>query len=208
VVPFIPITGVEMDEALDVARRFGKFLGEQGVPVYYYEDAATRPERTNLAKIRKGQYEALPEKLKDPEWAPDEGLAQFNPKAGATVTGVRFPLVAFNVNLNTTDLAIADRIAKAVRHISGGFRYVKGMGVALEEQGMVQVSMNLTNYTKTPIPRVLETIRMEAARHGVNVAGTEIIGAIPLGAMEEIVKHYVQAHDFELSQVIEYSLLE
>ena len=208
VAPFIPITGVEMDEALDVARQFGKFLGKQGVPVYYYEDAATRPERVNLAKIRKGQYEALPEKLQAPEWQPDEGPATFNPKAGVTVTGVRFPLVAFNVNLHTTDLSIADRIAKAVRHINGGFRYVKGMGVALEEQGMVQVSMNLTNYTKTPIPRVLETIRTEAARHGVAVAGTEIIGAIPLGAMEEIVKHYVQAHDFELSQVIEYSLLE
>ncbi len=208
VAPFIPITGVEMAEALDVARQFGKFLGEQGVPVYYYEDAATRPERVNLAKIRKGQYEALPEKLKKPEWLPDEGPAQFNPKAGATVTGVRFPLVAFNVNLRTTDLSVADRIARAVRHINGGFRYVKGMGVALEEQGMVQVSMNLTNYTKTPIPRVLETIRMEAARHGVSVAGTEIIGAIPLGAIEEIVKHYVQAHDFELSQVIEASLLE
>jgi len=207
VVPFIPIKGVETEEAIEVARQFGRFLGEQGVPVYYYEDAATRPERTNLAKIRKGQYEALPDKLKDPAWAPDEGPAEFNPKAGATVTGVRFPLIAFNVNLRTTDLDIADRIARAVRHISGGYRYVKAMGVALEEKQMVQVSMNLTNYTKTPVPRVLETIRMEAARHGVSVAGTEVIGAIPMGAMEEIVKHYVQAHDFELSQVIEYSLL-
>lgn len=208
VAPFIPIRGVETKEAIDIARQYGKFLGQQGVPVYYYEDAATRPERTNLAAIRKGQYEALPDKLKDPEWTPDEGPAEFNPKAGATVTGVRFPLIAFNVNLRTTDLSIADRIAKAVRHISGGFRYVKAMGVALEEQGMVQVSMNLTNYTKTPIPRVLETIRMEAARHGVSVAGTEIIGAIPLGALEEIVRHYVQTHDFELSQVIETALLE
>jgi len=207
VVPFIPIKGVETEEAIEVARQFGRFLGEQGVPVYYYEDAATRPERTNLAKIRKGQYEALPDKLRDPAWAPDEGPAEFNPKAGATVTGVRFPLIAFNVNLRTTDLDIADRIARAVRHISGGYRYVKAMGVALEEKQMVQVSMNLTNYTKTPVPRVLETIRMEAARHGVSVAGTEVIGAIPMGAMEEIVKHYVQAHDFELSQVIEYSLL-
>lgn len=208
VVPFIPIKGIETEEAVEVARQFGRFLGEQGVPVYYYEDAATRPERTNLAKIRKGQYEALPDKLKDPDWAPDEGPAEFNSKAGATATGVRFPLIAFNVNLRTTDLDIADRIARAVRHISGGYRYVKAMGVALEEKKMVQVSMNLTNYTKTPIPRVLETIRLEAARHGVSVAGTEVIGAIPMGAMEEIVKHYVQAHDFELSQVIEYSLLE
>jgi glutamate formiminotransferase len=207
VVPFIPIRGVELDEAIEIARQFGRFLGERGVPVYYYEDAAARPERVNLAQIRKGQYEALPEKLKDPAWTPDEGPAEFNPQAGATVTGVRFPLIAFNVNLRTTELAIADRIAKAVRHISGGYRYVKAMGVALEEQGMVQVSMNLTNYTKTPLPRVLETVRLEAARYGFTIAGTEIVGALPLGAMEEIMKHYVQAHDFELSQVIEYSLL-
>jgi glutamate formiminotransferase len=207
VVPFIPIKGVDTVEAIEVARQFGRFLGEQGVPVYYYEDAATRPERVNLAQIRQGQYEALPEKLRDPAWAPDEGPAEFNPQAGATVTGVRFPLIAFNVNLRTTDVEIANRIARAVRHISGGFRYVKAMGLALEEQKLVQVSMNLTNYTKTPLPRVLETIRIEAARHGVSIAGTEIVGAIPLGAFEEIVKHYLQTHDFELSQVIEYSLL-
>ena len=207
VVPFIPIRGVETEEAVAVAREFGQFLGQQGVPVYYYEDAATRPERVNLATIRKGQYEGLADKLKDPDWLPDEGPVIFNPTAGATVAGVRFPLIAFNVNLRTTDVDVAQRIAIAVRHISGGFRYVKAMGLALEEQGLVQVSMNLTNYTKTPMPRVLETIRMEAARHGVSIAGTEIVGAMPMGALEEIVKHYVQAHDFELSQVIEYSLL-
>ena len=207
VVPFIPIRGVETDEAVEVARQFGRFLGQQGVPVYYYEDAATHPERVNLATIRQGQYEALPDKLKQPAWAPDEGPAEFNPRAGATVTGVRFSLIAFNVNLRTTELAIAERIARAVRHSSGGYRYVKAMGVALTEQGLVQVSMNLTNYTKTPLPRVLETIRLEAARHGVSIAGTEIVGAIPLGALEDMVKHYVQAHDFEVSQVIESALL-
>ncbi len=207
VVPFIPIRGVETDEAVEVARQFGRFLGQQGVPVYYYEDAATRPERVNLATIRQGQYEALPDKLKQPAWTPDEGPAEFNPRAGATVTGVRFPLIAFNVNLRTTELAIAERIAKAVRHSSGGYRYVKAMGVALAEQGLVQVSMNLTNYTKTPLPRVLETIRLEAACHGVSIAGTEIVGAIPLGALEDVVKHYVQAHDFAVSQVIESALL-
>jgi len=207
VVPFVPVRGVETEEAVEISRQFGQFLGEQGVPVYYYEDSATQPERVNLAKVRKGQYEALPEKLQDPDWQPDEGPAAFNAKSGATAVSARYPLVAFNVNLRTTDVEIAQRIAKAVRHINGGFRYVKAMGLALEDQELVQVSMNLTNYTKTPIPRVLETIRMEAARHGVSVAGTEVIGTLPLGAVEEIMKHYVQAHDFDLNQIIETSLL-
>ena len=207
VVPFVPVRGVDTDEAIEISRQFGQFLGAQGVPVYYYEDSATRPERVNLATVRKGQYEGLPEKLKDPDWTPDEGPVTFNPKSGATAVSARFPLIAFNVNLRTTDVNIAQRIAKAVRHINGGYRYVKAMGLALEEQGLVQVSMNLTNYTKTPIPRVVETIRMEAARHGVAIAGTEVIGTIPLGAVDEIIKHYVQAHDFDLSQIIETSLL-
>lgn len=208
VVPFVPVRGMETAEAVEVARRFGRFLGGLGVPVYYYEDAATRPERAKLPKIRKGQYEALEAKLQDPSWAPDEGPAEFNPRAGATVTGVRFPLVAFNVNLHTTDVAIADRIARAVRHINGGYRYVRAIGLALEEEGMVQVSMNLVNYTRTPLPRVLETIRSEAARHGVNVAGTELVGPVPLGALEEVLKHYVQVHDFSMEQIIEVALLE
>ncbi|GAB4529218.1 MAG: glutamate formimidoyltransferase [Anaerolineae bacterium] len=208
VVPFVPVRGIGTEEAVEIARRFGKFVGELGVPVYYYEEAATRPERDTLPKIRKGQYEALPEKLKDPAWAPDEGPATFNPKAGAMVTGVRFPLIAFNVNLRTSDLSIAQRIAKAVRHIDGGFRYVRAIGLELEGTGMVQVSMNLVNYTKTPIPRVLETIRSEAARHGVNVAGTELVGPLPLGALEEVIKHYLQVHDFSMDQILETALLD
>ena len=207
VVPFVPVRGVETDEAVEISRQFGQFLGAQGVPVYYYEDSATRPERVNLSTVRKGQYEGLPKKLRDPDWTPDEGPATFNPKSGATAVSARYPLIAFNVNLHTTDVDIAQRIAKAVRHINGGYRYVKAMGLALEEQNMVQVSMNLTNYTKTPIPRVVETIRMEAARYGVSIAGTELVGTMPLGAVEEIIKHYVQAHDFDLSQIIETSLL-
>lgn len=207
VIPFIPLQGIETEEAIEIARAFGRYLGEREVPVYYYEDAATRPERVSLPKIRKGQYEALEEKLEQPEWAPDEGPARFNPAAGATVTGVRFPLIAFNVNLRTTDLGVAQTIARAVRHINGGYRFVRGMGFALEERGMVQVSMNLTNYTKTPIPRVLETVRSEAARHGVQVAGTELIGPVPLGALEEVVRHYLQTHDFEAAQIVETALL-
>lgn len=207
VVPFIPLRGMATEEAVAIARRFGEWLGEQGVPVYYYEDAAMRPERTSLPKIRKGQYEALEAKLADPEWKPDAGPAEFNARSGATVTGARFPLIAFNVNLRTEDLEIARAIARAVRHINGGYKHVRGMGFALEAKKMVQVSMNLVNYLETPIPRVLETVRSEAARYGVEVAGTELIGPVPLGALEEVVRHYLQTHDFVSDQVVETALL-
>jgi len=208
VVPFIPIQGMEVSEAIEISRQFGQFMGAQGVSVYYYEDSATHPDRQNLAKVRKGQYEGLAQKLQDPAWQPDAGPANFNAKSGATVTGARFPLIAFNVNLNTNKIEIADKIAKAVRHINGGYRHVKAMGVELKELGLVQVSMNLVNYTQTPIHRVVETIRFEAARYGVTIAGTELIGTIPLGAIEDIMKHYLQTHDFSLSQIIETALIE
>jgi glutamate formiminotransferase len=204
---FIPIRGMTTEEAVAVSRQFGQFVGGLGVPVYYYEDAATRPERKALPDIRKGEYEALRDKLSQPEWLPDAGPAIFNPRAGALVTGSRFPLIAFNVNLRSTDLDIAKNIAKAVRHATGGYHSVRAMGFALEEKGMVQVSMNLINYTKTPIHRVLETIRSEAARYGVAVAGTEIVGPLPLDAMQEIVRFYLQCHDFKIEQVLETALL-
>jgi glutamate formiminotransferase len=207
VVPFVPVRGLETADAVEVARQFGRFVGGLGVPVYYYEDAATRPERTSLVDIRKGEYEGLPEKLKDPAWRPDEGPTVFNPKSGATVAGARFALVAFNVNLRTTDLSVAQRIAKAIRHINGGYRYVRAIGLALEDKGMVQVSMNLINYTRTPIPRVLETVRSEAARYGVSIAGAELIGPLPLGALEEVVRHYLQVHEFSVDQIIETALI-
>lgn len=208
VVPFIPVRAITKEEAVDTARRFGSYVGGLGVPVYYYEDAATRPERSTLPKIRKGQYEALEEKLKKAEWMPDEGPAVFNPKAGALVTGVRFPLVAFNVNLRTTDVSIADRIARSVRHINGGFRYVRAIGLKLEKEEMVQVSMNLVNYSKTPIHRVLETIRSEATRYGVSVVSTELVGPVPLDALEEILKFYLQVDGFSMNQIIETALLD
>jgi glutamate formiminotransferase len=208
VAPFIPVRGMTVAEAVEIAREFGRFVGGLGVPVYYYEEAALRPEREKLPDIRKGQYEALEAKLKDPAWVPDEGPLEFNPKAGGMVTGVRFPLVAFNVNLRTTDVTIAERIAKAVRHINGGFRYVRAMGLALEDKGMVQVSMNLVNYAQTPIPRVMETVRAEARRYGVMIAGSELIGPVPMEALDEIVKYYLQAHEFKMEQIIENALLD
>jgi glutamate formiminotransferase len=208
VAPFIPVRGISTAEAVAIALRFGRFVGELGVPVYYYEDAATRPERKSLPDIRKGEYEALAAKLAEPAWAPDEGPATFNRKSGATVTGARFPLVAFNVNLRTTDLSIADRIAKAVRYINGGYRYVRALGLPLDDRGMVQVSMNLINYARTPVPRVLETIRSEAARYGVAIAGAELVGPVPLGVLEDVAKFYLQVHDFSLEQVIELALID
>jgi glutamate formiminotransferase / 5-formyltetrahydrofolate cyclo-ligase len=208
VVGFIPVRGVESAEAVEIARQFGRYVGELGVPVYYYEDAATRPERKNLPDIRKGEYEALEAKLAQPEWAPDEGPVEFNAKSGALVTGARFPLIAFNVNLRTNDVSIADKIAKAIRHVSGGYRYVRAMGLMLEDKGMAQVSMNLINYTKTTIPRVLETVRAEAARYGVSIAGTEIVGPVPLGALEEVARYYLQVHEFSTEQIIELALLD
>jgi glutamate formiminotransferase len=208
VVPFVPVRGVDTAEAVAMARRFGRFVGDLGVPVYYYEDAATRPERKNLPDIRKGEYEALPAKLGRPEWAPDEGPARFNPRAGALVTGVRFPLVAFNVDLRTNDLSIAERIARAVRFVSGGYRYVRALGLPLEDRGMVQVSMNLLNYSQTPVSRVLETVRAEAARYGVAIAGAEFVGPVPLGVLEEVARYYLQLHQFATEQVIEVALIE
>ena len=208
VAPFIPVRGMSVAEAVEIAREFGRFVGGLGVAVYYYEQAALRPERKKLPDIRKGQYEALEAKLKDPAWAPDEGPVEFNPKAGGMVTGVRFPLVAFNVNLRTTDVTIAERIAKAVRQINGGFRYVRAMGLALEDKGMVQVSMNLVNYAKTPIPRVMETVRSEARRYGVQIAGSELVGPLPMEALDEVVKYYLQAHEFKMEQIIENALLD
>jgi glutamate formiminotransferase len=208
VVPFVPVRNMTTAGAVEIARQFGRWAGERGVPVYYYEDAATRPERSSLPAIRKGEYEALPAKLADPAWAPDEGPATFNARAGAVVTGARFPLVAFNVNLHTTELAIAERIARAVRHVSGGYRHVRALALPLAEKNQVQVSMNLVNYDKTPLHRVFETVRNEAARHGVNIAGTELVGPVPLRALEEVIRHYLQVHDFSLEQVIETALID
>jgi len=205
-VPFIPVGDTTTEEAVAIARDFGRFVGEKGIPVYYYEDAATRPERVSLVDVRRGEYEALEEKLKDSAWAPDEGPAVFVPKAGAVQVSARFPLVAFNVNLHTDDLDIATRIAQAVRHVNGGYRFVRAIGLELSGPGMVQVSMNLTNYTRTPIPRVLETIRAEAARYGVLVASAELVGPVPLGALEEVVQYYLQIHDFSMAQTIEMNV--
>ena len=202
VVPFIPVKDVTIDEALEFCREYGKFMGQLCVSVYYYEDAATREERKSLPKIRKGQYEGLEEKLKDPDWVPDEGPATFNAKSGATVTGVRFPLVAFNVNLQTKDLEIGKKIVKAVRAATGGYQHVRAIALTLEDRGgIVQVSMNLTNYEKTPIHRVFETIKSEASQYGVSVLDCDLVGPVPVYALQDVLKFYLRVHNFKLDQL-------
>lgn len=201
VVPFIPVRDVSVNEAVDIAKCFGSYLGSLGVPVYYYEDAASCEERKSLVRIRKGEYEGLCEKMKDPAWIPDEGPKEFNPKSGGTVTGVRFPLVAFNVNLKTGDLSIAKKIVRAVRAATGGYQCVRAIALPLEERGIVQVSMNLTNYEKTPIHRVFETIKSEASQYGVLVEDCELVGPVPVYALEDVLKFYLRAHTFSMDQI-------
>ncbi len=208
VIPFVPLRGVTDEEAVVLARRLGEWIGEQGVPVYYYQEAATRPERQWLPDVRRGEYEGLAARIATPEGAPDAGPAEFNAQSGGSIVGVRFPLIALNVNLATSELTVARRIAEAVRFSGGGYRYLRAMGVALEAKGQVQVAMDILNYEKTPIHRVLETVRSEASRYGVAVAGCELVGLAPMGAFEEVLRHYLQLHDFSVKQVIESRLLE
>jgi len=208
VVPFVPVRDMEMSEAVAVARRFGEFLGALGVPVYYYEAAATREDRRTIPQIRSGEYEALPAKLAEADWAPDAGPAEFNAKSGATITGARMPLLAFNVDLDTTDLAVADAIARAVRHSSGGLPHVRAIALTLQEANMVQVSMNLTDFRRTPIALVMEAVRTEAAARGVSVARVQLVGPVPLEAVTDVFKHYLQAIDFSADQIIENALID
>jgi glutamate formiminotransferase len=210
VIPFTPISGITMEECVQLARSFGeRYHQETKIPVYYYEDAALIPERKKLEVIRKGQYEVLKEEVRtNPDRKPDVGPSELHPTAGATVIGARKFLVAFNVNLGTTDVEVAKKIASYVRASSGGFCHVKGIGLALEERGMVQVSMNLVDYEKNSLYRVLETIRMEAKRYGVSVVETEIYGMVPAGAILESAAYYLQVAGFDPDQVIEMRLLK
>lgn len=209
VVPFVPIQGVTMEgcvalakeTAAEVARRFH-------VPVYLYEEASTNPARRNLEDIRRGEFEGLGAKMSAPEWAPDYGPSTPHPSAGASVIGARMPLIAYNINLATDRLDVAKKIAAAIRHSSGGFRFVKAMGVKLEDRGIVQVSMNLTNYEQTPMFRVFEAVQREAARHGVNVLESEIVGLVPAAALIGAAEHLLQLEGFKPNQVLETRLRE
>ncbi|MBW2302292.1 MAG: glutamate formimidoyltransferase [Deltaproteobacteria bacterium] len=209
VVPFIPIKTVTMEEAVELSKEVAREISERyGLPVFLYEESATKPERKNLAVVRKGQFEGMVEKLKDPEWKPDYGPETIHPTAGITAIGARMPLVAYNVNLDTSNMEIADSIAKKVRHLSGGLRFCKAIGVELKDRGIVQVSMNMTDYTRTALYRAFELIRMEARRYGVNVVGSEIVGLVPMEALIDCAAYYLGLEGFSMSQVLEARIME
>ena len=203
VVPFVPVRGMTMEECVELAKALGERVGrELSIPVYLYEKAATRPERRNLADVRRGQYEGLKESIHTPERTPDYGPSVLG-KAGATAIGARPPLVAFNVNLGTTNLEIGKAIAKGIRGSSGGFVNIKALGIDLSEQGMVQISMNMVDAQRTPLYRALEFIKTEAAHFGVPVVGSEIVGLVPLDAMLDAAAYYLRLRDFSNEQILE-----
>jgi glutamate formiminotransferase len=208
VVPFIPIEGVTLDDCVLLARRAGEEIWSRfRIPVYFYEAAARKPERTNLENIRKGQFEGLREEvLKNPDRAPDIGEPRLHPTAGATVVGARKFLIAYNINLNTPDVAIAQKIARAIRFSSGGLRYAKAMGVDLRARRLAQVSINMTDFEQTPLHRVFEMVKREAERYGVMIVGSEIVGLIPKRAIEMTADFYLQLENFSPAQVLENRL--
>jgi glutamate formiminotransferase len=209
VVPLIPIRGATAADCVAISRVLGEEIASRfQVPVFLYEDSASSEARRNLADVRKGEFEGLAAKMARPEWKPDFGPDRPHPTAGAVALGARAPLIAYNINLGTKDLAIADKIARSIRHIGGGFRYVKAMGVELADRGIVQVSINMTNYRKTPLHRVFECVRSEAERYGVPIVASEIVGLTPAEALYMAAEHYLRIENFSVDQVLESKLLE
>jgi glutamate formiminotransferase len=207
VVPLVPIEGVTMADCVALAKDVGAAVaGRFGVPIYLYEEASDNPARKNLEDIRRGEFEGLAAKMAQPGWAPDFGPAAPHPSAGASVVGARMPLIAYNINLNTDRIDVAKKIAAAIRHSSGGLRYVKAMGVKLEDRNLAQVSMNLTNYEKTPVFRVFEMVRREAARYGVSILESEIVGLVPSQALVSSAEFYLQLERFSSKQILEEKL--
>jgi glutamate formiminotransferase len=208
VVPFVPIEGVTMKDCVALAKEVAAEVASRyGVPVYLYEEASSNLARKNLEDIRRGEFEGLAAKMADPLWKPDYGPAAPHASAGASVIGARMPLIAYNINLNTNRLDVAKKIAAAIRHSSGGFRHVKAAGFELKDRGIVQVSMNLTNYEKTPIFRVFETVKREAERYGVTILETEIVGLVPAAALNAAAEYYLQIAGFNPdAQVLENKL--
>ena len=208
VVPFIPIRETAMDECVALSRRAGERIwAETGIPVFLYEASATAPHRENLANIRKGQFEGMAEKVQQPGWEPDFGGRTVHPTAGVVAVGARAPLIAFNINLSTNDVSVANRIARVVRQSGGGLPCVKAIGVYLKERDIAQVSINMTDYSKTPLYRVVEFVRSEAAHCGVQIVGTEIVGLVPMRALIDSAAFYLGLEQFDPdAQVLEYRL--
>ena len=207
VVPLVPIEDATIADCVLLARKVGSRVARQfGVPVYLYEEAATRPERRHLENIRRGEFEGLAAKMTSPDWAPDFGPPAPHPSAGATVVGARMALIAYNINLATDRLDVARKIAAAIRFSSGGFPFVKAMGVRLEDRGIVQVSMNLTNYEETPMFRVFDAVKREAERYGVAILGSEIVGLVPAAALNDAARFYLQLEGFTPDQILENKL--
>lgn len=208
VVPFIPIKDMSMEEAVSLSKEVASEAADNlGLPIFLYERSANAPHRSNLAAVRKGQFEGMSEKLKDPRWHPDYGPSHIHPTAGVTAVGARPSLVAFNVNLGSDQLAIAEAIAKSVRHIGGGLRYCKAMGVALDDRGIVQVSMNMTDFSQSALYQAVEFIRVEARRYGVPVVGSEVVGLVPLQALADCAAYYMGIENFRMEQILETHLL-
>ena len=209
VIPFVPTMDMTVEECVALSKRVAQRIWEAlQVPSFLYEDSASAPHRRNLADVRRGQFEGMPEKLLQPEWAPDYGERKIHPTAGVIAIGARMPLIAYNVNLNTSDLEIAKKIARAIRGANGGFQYCKAIGVMLEDRQIAQVSMNLVNYEGTPIYYVFEMIRALADRYGVGIVGSELVGLTPAKALLDCAEYYLKMANFDCrQQVMEYHLL-
>ncbi len=211
VMPFVPQSkDVTLEECVELSKRVAKRVWEElAIPSFLYEDSASRPERRNLAACRKGQFEGMPQKLLEEDWAPDFGERKIHPTAGIMAIGARMPLVAYNVNLDTDDIEIANAIAKAIRGSSGGFKYCKAIGVKLEDRNIAQVSMNMVNCEGTPIYYVFEMIRALADRYGVRILGSEVVGMTPAKALIDCAEYYLKIENFDChEQVIEYHLID
>ena len=209
VIPLIPISDIDMDDCVKLSQKLGKRIGDElGISVYLYEKSASSPERENLAKVRKGQYEEMEEKLKTEGWQPDYGPRELNKTAGVTAVGARMPLVAFNINLDTNDISIAKKIAKVIRASGGGYAFTKALGIEITERNIAQVSMNMVDYSKSSLFRVFDTVEREARRYGVNVIGSEIVGLVPMNALVDVADYYLRLEDFDTSQILEKRMVE
>lgn len=207
VVPFIPVRNCTIEDARRIADEVARTAAERyDLPVFLYEKSATAPHRENLASVRKGEFEGMAEKMRLPEWQPDYGPHAPHPTAGVSAVGARMPLIAYNINLDTDNVEIAKKIAHSIRHINGGFRYCKALGLMLDERRIAQVSINLTDFTQTPIFRVFETVRLEAQRYGVNILGSEIVGMVPMQALIDSAEYYLRLEGFASTQVLENRL--